>query len=75
LVQAFEPGSIKRVADLLAKYQTLSASLVIMRQYLDRARQVLPSLPLSDGRAGLLGLADYLARETDALAATSISAL
>lgn len=69
LVQAYGPGSLGKVAHLLAKYRTLGASLVIMRQYLDQARQLLHSLPLSDGRAGLLGLADYLARQTDALAA------
>ncbi len=75
LVQAYGPASIKRIADLLAKYQTLNASVVIMRQYLDQARQLLHSLPLSDGRAGLLGLADYLARQTDALAAVPESTL
>lgn len=75
LVETFTPGSMKRVTDILAKYETLSASLLIMRQYLDRARQVLRTLPLSDGRAGLLGLADYLARETDALAVMPESTL
>ncbi len=74
-VKSYGPGSIKRIADLLAKYQTLSASLVIMRQYLDKARQVLQGLPLSESRAGLLGLADYLARQTDALAAVPESTL
>lgn len=69
LVHSFKPGCMKRVAALLTKYQTLSASLSFMRQYLERARQVLRSLPLSDGRAGLLGLADFLAHQTDALAA------
>ncbi len=75
LVQAYAPASIKRIADLLGKYQTLNASVVIMRQYLDQARQLLHSLPLSGGRAGLLGLADYLARQTDALAAVPESTL
>ncbi len=75
LVQSFGPDSMQRIADLLAKYQTLGASLEIMRQYLDQARQVLHSLPLSDGRAGLLGLADYLARQTDALAVMPESTL
>jgi len=72
-VEASEPGSIKRVAELLAKYQALSASSLIMRQYLDQARQVLHLLPPSDSRAGLLGLADYLAHQTDALAARAES--
>jgi len=75
LVQTFEPGSMHRIGYLLEKYQTLSASVTIIRQYLERARHVLRSLPLSDGRAGLLGLADYLARQTDALAAAPASNL
>jgi octaprenyl-diphosphate synthase len=75
LVQPFAPGSMKSIADLLVKYDTLAASLGIVRQYLDRARHVLRSLPVSNGRAGLLGLADYLARQTDALAAVPESAL
>ncbi|HEY5914018.1 MAG TPA: polyprenyl synthetase family protein [Verrucomicrobiae bacterium] len=75
LVQAYGPGSVKGIGDLLAKYQTLGASLGVMRQYLDRARQILLSLPLSDGRAGLLGLADYLGRQTDALSAVPESTL
>jgi len=75
IVQAFKPGSMQRMTRLLAKYHTLSASVTIIREYLDQARQVLRSLPLSDGRAGLLGLADYLARQTDALAVMPESTL
>ncbi len=74
-VRSFSPASIKRIGRLLAKYQALGSSLTVMREYLDRARQVLSSLPLSDGRAGLLGLADYLAHQTDALAAGPESTL
>jgi octaprenyl-diphosphate synthase len=75
LVQSFHPGSFKHVAAMLAKYQTLSASFAMIRQYLDRARQMLRSLPASDGRAGLLGLTDYLTRQADALAAVPESSL
>jgi octaprenyl-diphosphate synthase len=75
LVRDFEPRSMKPIANLLAKYETLGASLDIMRQYLDKARQVLRSFPSSDGRSGLLGLADHLARQTDALAAEPVGNL
>ena len=44
LVQAWQAGSMKPMAELLAKYDTLSASLEIMHQYLDKARQALQVL-------------------------------
>lgn len=69
LIQGWHAGSMKPMAKLLAKYETLGGSLAIMRQYLDQARQKLSGLPASDGRAGLLGLTDYLALQTDALGA------
>jgi octaprenyl-diphosphate synthase len=67
LVKSWENGSMKRMAALLTKYGTLSSTLVSIHAYLDRARQPLDSLPASDGRTGLLGLTEYLARQTDAL--------
>ena len=60
---------MKAVAELLAKYEALSGSLELMVQYLEKARRVLRDFPPSDGRTGLLGLADYLASQTDALGA------
>ena len=36
----------------------------IIHQYLEKARQALRGLPASNGRAGLLGLTEYLARQT-----------
>lgn len=75
LVQAWHPASMAQVAKLLGKYAALSASMDLMGLYLDRARQVLRSFPTSDGRAGLLGLADYLARQTNALGAVPESGL
>ena len=67
LVKSWESGSMKRMAALLTKYGTLSSTVVSIHAYLDRARQPLNSLPASDGRTGLLGLTEYLARQTDAL--------
>ena len=40
---------------------------VAVQQYLDSAREALGALPESEAGAGLLGCADYLARQTDAL--------
>ena len=70
LVQAWQPGSLAAAAKLLAKYETLPASVQILQQHLDRALQALHQLPPSAGRAGLLGLAAYLARESALLGAT-----
>ncbi|HWX23284.1 MAG TPA: polyprenyl synthetase family protein [Candidatus Binatia bacterium] len=67
LVEGWQAGSMKRVAKLLARHETLDASLKIVRQYLQQARQALPPLPATSSRDGLMSLTDYLARQTDAL--------
>ncbi len=74
-VNEWRPASLKEVGRLLAKYETLPASLDIMRRYLDRARLMLADLPASEGRAGLVALAEYLALQTDALGAVPESSL
>jgi octaprenyl-diphosphate synthase len=67
LVQGWSSDSMERMAKLLAKYDALSASLEIFQQYLEKGRQTLAVLPPSKGRAGLFGVTDYLARQTEAL--------
>jgi len=67
LVKEWQPGSFTRVTELLAHYDTVSPSLDIIERYLTQARQSLKSLPDSDGRAGLTGVTEYLARQTAAL--------
>ena len=64
-----------RLGELLAKYETLGASLEIIHDYLGRACQRLRGLPASNGRAGLLGLAEYLARQADVLGPVRESSL
>lgn len=75
LVENWEPGSMNAMAKLLAKYDTLAASVAILRQHLEQARQNLAILNDSEGRGGLLGLTDYLARQTEILGAESGSSL
>jgi octaprenyl-diphosphate synthase len=70
LVQEWHPASMTAAAKLLAKHETLAASVQILHQYLDRALQALHQLPPSAGRAGLLGLAGYLAQRSALLGAT-----
>ena len=67
LVRNWKPGSIKLMAELLTRYEILGCSLEIVHGQLAKARETLHGFPASDGRAGLLGLGDYLARQTDAL--------
>jgi len=66
-VRAWQSDSLKPMAELLAKHDTLSASLEIIHQYLAKARRCLEVLPSSGGRAGLIDLTEYLARQTEAL--------
>lgn len=75
LVEEWQVGSMQRVGELLAKYEALGASLEITRQYLEEARQALQALPASNGRAGLLGLTEYLARLAEALGSVRESGL
>jgi octaprenyl-diphosphate synthase len=67
LVGRWHIGSMKRLAELLAKYGALGSSLASMTRFLEKARQILRSLPASNGRAGLLGLTEYLALQTRSL--------
>jgi octaprenyl-diphosphate synthase len=75
LVRSWQNGSMQSMTQLLSKHGALEASLAIMRQYLDRACQHLRLLAPSQGRTGLLGLPEYLIRQTDALIAVSESSL
>jgi len=67
LVQGWQSASMPRVAELLSRFETLSASLEILNGYLARARQMAQVLPSSNARSGLIGLTEYLARQADAL--------
>src|SRR6266850_2330700 len=67
LVQCWQIDSMERLTKLLAQYETLGPSLETIHEYLEISRQRLRDLQASDGRAGLLGLTEYLARQTDAL--------
>jgi len=67
LIRGWQPSSMKLITNLLAKYETLDASLDQVRQYLDRSQRLLATLPASEGRVGLLGLADFLASQARGL--------
>ena len=67
MVEGWQADSMTRLGALLEKYDTRAASLDIIHQYLEKARQTLRTLPASNGRAGLLGLIEYLAHQADVL--------
>lgn len=67
MIQNWQPPHMRRVSELLTRYETLTSTLVVLRQHLERAREELRILPESEGRLGLLGLIDFLARQTEAL--------
>ena len=67
LVQNWQPGSLPTVNKYLARYETLGTTLSLIERNLEQARQYLRSLPESVGRAGLLGVTDFLAHQTAAL--------
>jgi len=67
LVQNWQPGSLPTVNKYLARYETLGTTLSLIERHLEQARQYLRSLPESVGRAGLLGVTDFLAHQTAAL--------
>jgi octaprenyl-diphosphate synthase len=67
LIQNWQPENFPAVNELLARYETFEPSLEVIARYLGRARRALRVLPESPGRAGLSGLADFLAQQTGAL--------
>jgi geranylgeranyl pyrophosphate synthase len=68
MIENWQPGNLPGVNELLVRYETLEPSLEVIGRYLEAARRALKTLPESSGRAGLLGLADFLAQQTDTLA-------
>jgi octaprenyl-diphosphate synthase len=69
LLGPWEPGSMQGMVELLSKHDTLPASIEVVHKYLHKARLNLHKLPVSSGRSGLLGLTEYLGRQTAALGA------
>src|SRR5262249_10825014 len=67
LVGNCKNGALAEIGALLRKYETLAPSVETIHDYLGRARQTLNALSETPGRACLLGLAEYLERQTDAL--------
>ncbi|HEX4343469.1 MAG TPA: polyprenyl synthetase family protein, partial [Verrucomicrobiae bacterium] len=67
LIQHPHNGEFTEISSLLAAHDTLAESQETFREYLDLAQQSVRELPESTGRVGLLGLVEYLSRQTEAL--------
>jgi len=67
MIKDWQPEYFGEVDRLLVKYETFQPSLQIIKKYLDESRSALDCLPDSVGRAGLLGLTNYLAQQTGVL--------
>ncbi len=68
IIENWQPENLPGVNEMLARYETFEPSLAVIGKYLEAARRALNILPESGGRAGLLGLADFLAQQMDTLA-------
>ena len=68
LILKWEPENFAAVKALLVKYETFGPSVGEIERFLELARRALRVLPASPGQAGLLGLTDFLAQQTAALA-------
>jgi len=66
-VSDWKPGVLDQVVKLLHRYETLQPSQDAVYRYLEQSRDCLRGLPKSEGRTGLQGAAEFLARETEAL--------
>ena len=67
LVKDWQPENLTAVNELLDKYETFEPTREVISRFLDQACRALRALPESNGRNGLLGLADFLTQQTDAL--------
>lgn len=70
-LEHWEPAFLPCVVELVERYDAFAASREIVQQYLDAARQSVVTLPESAGRAGLLGLTEFLAEQIEALGVSS----
>ena len=68
-IQNWKPHYLAQTQELLLKHDALGESTEIIQTYLERARQALQGLPKPAKHAGLAGLTEYLAAQTENLGA------
>ena len=67
MVKDWRPLYFPQVLSLLKRYASLDASRTIIQQYLRTTRQLLSVLPETASRTALVGLSEFLGRQTEAL--------
>ena len=67
MVRDWKPRRFSALLGIVQEHGGLKDSQGAVHQYLRGAREKLATLPDTQSRAGLIGLADYLAQQTDAL--------
>lgn len=67
MVKDWRPLYFPQVLSLLKRYASLDASRKIIQQYLRTTRQLLGVLPETASRTALVGLSEFLGRQTEAL--------
>ncbi len=67
LIRNWEPRNLAPVQELLSKHDALAESLEIIHDWLEEARRALARLPESSKHAGLTGLTEFLAAQTERL--------
>lgn len=71
-LQNWEPCHLASVVEMIEKYDAFAESRIVIQGYLNAARQALAILPANEGRAGLMGLTEFLAEQTEALGVISL---
>jgi len=71
MIQPWDRVVLPQVMELMDKYEALAESRRVLHEYLDSARGNMRHLPNSTSRNALMGLADYLAQQTDSIGARS----
>ncbi len=71
LIENWQPANLAAVNEMLQRYGTFEPSMGAGKDYLEKARRAVESLPEMPGRAGLSGLIDFLAQQMDGLAVST----
>jgi octaprenyl-diphosphate synthase len=66
-IRNWRPENFPKVVESLENHQALTESRRIIHQQLGVSRQILQTLPESEGRDGLTGLLNFLGKQSDAL--------
>lgn len=70
-IQNWDPSCLPRILDILERYEVQNEARAVINEYLGQAHRSLAVLPDTPGRAALLSLSEFLAKQTDSLGGNS----